>query len=57
MITGKTLDTETKLKLLISLINDEGKEKLENSMDKLVIRIKENLNNFSNEINSLLVKG
>ncbi len=37
----KSLDIETKLRLLITLINDEGKEKLTNNLDKLVNRLTE----------------
>ncbi len=39
--TKKSLDTETKLRLLITLINDEGKEKLENNLEKLIKRLNE----------------
>jgi hypothetical protein len=36
-----SLDVETKLKLLISLINDEGRDKLSTSIDKLLTRLVE----------------
>jgi hypothetical protein len=37
------LDSQTKLRLLICLINDEGRSKLETSLEKLTTRILDNL--------------
>lgn len=50
------LDTETKLRLLISLINDEGSHKLESSMDKLVGRLMENYESHRNVIKKYLIE-
>ena len=52
----KTLDTETKIKLLIVLINDEGRHKLDNSMDKLITRLSENFASNRNHIKKYLIK-
>ncbi len=52
----KTLDTETKIKLLIVLINDEGRHKLDNSMDKLITRLSENFATNRNYIKKYLIK-
>lgn len=49
-------DTETKIRLLIALINDEGKEKLKSSIDKLITRFNENINNNSLFITKYLIK-
>lgn len=38
-----TLDNETKIKLLITLINDEGKQKLSTSLEKLITRLNETI--------------
>jgi hypothetical protein len=50
------LDIETKIKLLIALINDEGKHKLEASMDKLTTRLIENFQNYKNIIKKYIIK-
>jgi hypothetical protein len=49
-------DTETKIRLLISLINDEGSHKLEASMDKLVGRLMESYESHRNVIKKYLVE-
>ena len=49
-------DTETKIRLLIALINDEGKDKLKNSIDKLITRLNENIKNNTPIIIKNLVK-
>ena len=47
---NKSFDTETKLRLIITLINDEGKEKLQNNIEKLVNRVIEYKSDYTNEI-------
>ena len=42
----KTFDVETKIRLLITLINDEGKDKLSNNIEKLISRIAENKDKY-----------
>jgi hypothetical protein len=49
-------DLETKIKLLIALINDEGRHKLETSMDKLLTRLLENFPSSKNLIKKYLIK-
>ncbi len=49
-------DTETKIRLLVALINDEGKEKLKSSIDKLITRFNENIKNNSQFISKYLIK-
>lgn len=49
-----SLDTKTKIKLLISLINDEGSNKLEASLEKLTTRLLENLDSHRETILNLL---
>jgi hypothetical protein len=41
MHSDRTLDIETKLRLLISLVNDEGRDKLNSNIEKLIIRMSE----------------
>ena len=50
------LDIETKFKLLIILINDEGKSKLEQSIEKLCDRVLENLENYDLIIKKYLIE-
>jgi hypothetical protein len=50
------LDLETKIKLLIALINDEGRYKLETSMDKLLTRLIENFPSNKRIIKKYLIK-
>ncbi len=50
------LDVDTKLRLLISLINDEGYNKIETSMSKLVARIGENYETNFSSIKEYLVR-
>lgn len=54
--TRPKFDLETKIKLLLALINDEGKSKLEASLEKLVSRLSENLENYESVIKKYLVK-
>ncbi len=49
-------DTETKIRLLIALINDEGSHKLESSMEKLVGRLMENYDSHRSTIKKYLVE-
>ena len=49
-------DTETKIRLLIALINDDGKDKLKSSIDKLISRFNENIKNNSHFITKYLIK-
>jgi len=53
---SKGLDTETKLRLLVSLINDEGKEKLSNNLEKLINRINEFKDNYFETIIDIFIK-
>jgi hypothetical protein len=53
---SRALTIEMKLRLLISLINDEGKERLEASLEKLVGRLVENYEQFSGLICEYLIK-
>lgn len=52
----KGLDTETKLRLLITLINDEGKEKLANNLEKLINRLNEYKDSHFETIIDIFVK-
>jgi len=52
----KGLDTETKLRLLITLINDEGKDKLLNNLVKLINRINEYKDSHFETIVDIFVK-
>lgn len=57
--TRKTVinfDVETKIRLLISLINDDGKDKLKTSIDKLLVRLSENTKTNSQIITKYLIK-
>ena len=54
--TVNNFDVETKIRLLISLINDDGKEKLKSSIDKLLIRLNENTKTNSQIIAKYLIK-
>ncbi len=45
-----SLDSQTKLRLLISLINDEGLSKLETSIEKLTTRILDSLDSQKENI-------
>ena len=47
---NKAFDTETKLRLIITLINDEGKDKLQNNIEKLINRVIEHKADYTNEI-------
>lgn len=49
----KSFDTETKLRLIITLINDEGKERLPNNIEKLVNRVIEHKSDHSTEIEKI----
>jgi len=49
-------DHETKIKLLLALINDEGRYKLETSMDKLLTRLIENFPSNKRIIKKFLIK-
>ena len=51
----KGFDTETKLRLLITLINDEGKEKLGNNLDKLISRLIENKDKYFDIITNIFI--
>lgn len=53
---SKGLDTETKLRLLITLINDEGKEKLPNNLEKLTNRINEFKDSYFETIIDIFIK-
>jgi hypothetical protein len=50
------LDVDTKLRLLISLINDEGFNRIESSMSKLVTRIVENYETNYSSIREYLIR-
>jgi hypothetical protein len=52
----RSLDTETKLRLLITLINDEGKEKLANNLEKLINRLNEYKDSHFETIIDIFVK-
>ncbi len=52
----KGLDTETKLRLLITLINDEGKDKLANNLEKLINRLNEYKESHFETIIDIFVK-
>jgi len=54
--TVNNLDVETKIRLLIALINDEGQAKLKSSIDKLITRLNENVKNNSQLIVKYLIK-
>jgi hypothetical protein len=54
--TVSNFDTETKIRLLIALINDEGKDKLKSSIDKLISRLNENIKINSQIISKFLIK-
>lgn len=54
--TVNNLDADTKIRLLIALINDEGKDKLKSSIDKLISRLIDNLKNSSQIITKYLIK-
>ena len=49
-------DPETKIRLLIALINDEGNHKLEISMEKLVNRLFESFETHASTIKKYLVE-
>ncbi len=51
-----TLDAQTKIKLLISLISDEGYSKLEASLDKLLIRLSDGLEQHREAIVKYIVQ-
>jgi hypothetical protein len=48
-------DTETKIRLLITIINDEGKDKLDASLDKLSTRLLEYLDEHFGLVKKYLV--
>ncbi len=50
------LDVDTKLRLLISLINDEGFNKIETCMSKLLNRIVENYDGSYSSIREYLMR-
>ncbi len=50
------LDIDTKFRLLIVLINDEGKGKLEQSIEKLTDRVLESLDDHQTIIKKYLIQ-
>jgi len=52
----KNFDTETKIRLLIALINDDGKDRLKSSIDKLISRLNENIKINCHLISKYLIK-
>lgn len=53
--TKKNFDTETKIRLLLALINDEGKEKLANNIKKLINRLAESKDKYFDIIKSTFI--
>lgn len=52
----KEIDVETKIRLLIALINDAHRSKLEGSMEKLTNRLTEYFPNYPNMIKLYLIQ-
>jgi hypothetical protein len=52
----KSLDAETKIRLLISFIGDEGREKLNNNIEKLLLRLGEYVESYRSAIVEYFVK-
>ncbi len=50
------LDTETKIKLLLALINDEGRDRLEVSLEKLSNRLIENYKSHRSIIKKYMMR-
>jgi hypothetical protein len=52
----RTLDVETKLRLLISLVNDEGKDKLNANIEKLIVRLGEYAESHKTIVSEYFIK-